>query len=70
VDGQARAIETGRIVPRKLLLESLEQVPLSVSELAPLVDYHVELLNAPGTSDIELVTPGENWETFTSNWAQ
>lgn len=66
---QERAIETGRIVPRELLLETLEQVPRSVAELAPLVDYHVELRNAPG-ADIALVTPGENWEKFTSNWAQ
>lgn len=51
-------------------MEAIEQVPQSVQELAPLVDYHVELRNVTGAPDIELVTPGESWATFTSQWAQ
>ena len=39
-------------------------------KLAPLVDYHVELMNDPSTPDIEIVTPGETWQRFTSNWVQ
>jgi hypothetical protein len=63
-------MKTGRIVPMAVLKASLEQVPKSVKELAPLVDYHVELNNAPGTSDIELVTSNRNWDDFASNWIQ
>jgi hypothetical protein len=62
-------MHTGRIVPRELLVETLEQVPRSVSELAPLVDYLVEIRNVPG-EDLELITPNESWETFTSQWTQ
>ena len=63
-------MQTGRIVPRDLIVETIEQVPLSVAQLAPLVDYHIELLNDPKTPDIEIVTNGETWENFTSQWAQ
>jgi hypothetical protein len=69
-NNQERALETGRVVPRKLLAEALEQVPRSVKILAPLVDYHVELNNASDDGNIELVTEGETWETFTSHWIQ
>lgn len=67
---QQRALETGRIVPRELIIETIEQVPKSVAELRPLVDYHIELRNDPKTPDIEIVTPGETWEHFTSQWVQ
>jgi hypothetical protein len=58
------------VVPQKLLAQAIEQVPLSVAELAPLVDYHVEIRNAPNQPDVELVTPGEAWESFTKTWLQ
>lgn len=61
---------TGRVVPRDLIAQSIETVPKSVSELAPLTDYHVELFNNPKTPDIEIVTPGETWENFTAQWVQ
>lgn len=61
---------TGRVVPKHTLLEALEQVPKSVKELAPLADYYCELHNAPNTPDIELVTEGETWESFTEQWIQ
>lgn len=48
----------------------MEQVPHSVKILAPHVDYHVEVHNAPNTDDIELKTPGETWETFKIMWMQ
>jgi len=67
---QERALQTGRIVPRDLLIKTIEQVPRSVAELAPLVDYHVTLMNDPSKPDIEIVTPGETWESFTAHWVQ
>ena len=67
---QERALQTGRIVPRDLLAKTIEEVPRSMRKLAPLVDYHVELMNDPSTPDIEIVTPGETWQRFTSNWVQ
>ena len=45
-------------------------MPLSVAELSPLVEYHIELLNDPKKADIEIVTQGETWESFSSQWVQ
>lgn len=67
---QKRAAETGWIVPPEIIGETLEQVPRSVAALSPLVDYTCELNNAPGKDDIELLTEGETWESFTSHWVQ
>ena len=67
---QDRAKTTGRIVPRHLLEKALEQVPKSVKILAPLVDYHIELLNAPNADDIEIINDKETWESFQSQWIQ
>ena len=57
-------------MPQHVLEQAYEQVPKSVEVLAPLVDYHVELMNAPEADDIEIVTSGETWETFKSQWIQ
>lgn len=57
-------------MPEDVLVAALEQVPKSVEKLKGLVDYHCELRNAPNTPDIELVTPGETWESFQSKWVQ
>jgi len=65
-----RARKTGRIVPEKLLEETLESVPKSVEVLAPLVDYRADLSNAPNAPDIEQVTPGETWDSFRLKWMQ
>lgn len=65
-----RAISTGRVVPKEVLTEAIEQVPKSVKILSPLVDYFVEVNNAPGADDIELVTEGETWQSFESKWIQ
>lgn len=61
---------TGRTVPQNLLTQALEQVPKSVEQLAPLVDYCAELNNAPNATDIELLTPGETWDSFKEQWRQ
>jgi predicted kinase len=66
----ARAMTTGRIVPKEVLEEALDQVPRSVRVLEPLVDYFCEINNAPGAPDLELLTEGETWETFESKWVQ
>ena len=65
-----RGVQTGRIVPRETLEMALEQVPRSVEILKPLADYFCELNNAPGATDIELITNGETWESFQSQWLQ
>ena len=49
---------------------ALEQVPRSVKILAPLVDYFCELNNAPDKDDIEIMTHGEDWDSFRSHWLQ
>lgn len=67
---EKRAAETGRVVPIDVIEKTLEQVPQSVAALSPLVDYTCELNNAPGSDDVELLTEGETWESFTSNWLQ
>ena len=67
---QDRAKSTGRVVPKSVLQRAFEQVPRSVKILAPLVDYHIELMNAPKADDIEIVTDGETWESFKSHWVQ
>lgn len=67
---EKRAAETGWVVPTDIIEETLEQVPRSVTALSPLVDYTCELDNAPEKDDIELLTEGETWESFTSHWLQ
>lgn len=67
---QDRAKTTGRDVPQHKLEQALEQVPKSVKILAPLVDYHVELLNAPAADDIAIVSDEISWESFQSQWIQ
>ena len=62
---------TGRIVPKELLIEVLDQVPKSIEILAPLVDYYAELHNAPDAPDVDLVKPEcETWESFQKTWQQ
>eukprot|EP00980_Cylindrotheca_fusiformis_P030738 scaffold25338_cov181-Cylindrotheca_fusiformis.AAC.1 len=67
----ARAVETGRVVPREVLEAALRQVPKSVEILSPLVDYYAEINNSEDSPDIELVKPaGSNWEDFKKTWLQ
>jgi len=64
----SRAIATGRIVPKEVLIAALDQVPKSVEILAPLVDYYAEINNAV---DVELVKPsGSSWDDFRKTWLQ
>jgi hypothetical protein len=57
-------------VPRETLIHALEQVPKSVEVLSPLVDYFCEVQNVPNAPDVELMTPGETWESFQEQWMQ
>jgi adenylylsulfate kinase-like enzyme len=52
---RARAERTGRVVPTTLLMESLQQVPCSVDQLAPLVDVVFTIANNDG-QPLELVS--------------
>ena len=65
-----RAEATGRVVPRRVLEETLVQVPKSVAALCPLADFCAEIYNAPDAKDLELRTQGLTWESFTNTWAQ
>lgn len=56
-------------MPKALLEATISEVPNSVEALTPLVDYRVDLNNAPGALDIELLN-GESWETFKAHWIQ
>jgi len=66
---ELRGKVTGRVIPRNMLELALEQVPKSVKILSTLVDYFCEILNAPN-KDIQIVTEGETWDTFSSKWQQ
>jgi len=67
---EKRAAETGRVVPTDVIEKALEQVPKSVSALSPIVDYVCELNNASDVNDVEILTEGEDWDSFTSKWLQ
>jgi len=67
---EKRARITGRVVPRKILEETLIQVPKSVEALGPLTDFCAELHNAPDADDLELRTEGLTWDGFRRTWAQ
>jgi len=66
-----RAQMTGRVVPRKLLEEAMEQVPRSVEILTPIVDYYAKINNPPDVEDVELLEPkNSTWEEFSRQWNQ
>jgi hypothetical protein len=56
-------------VPRDLLEMSIEQVPKAVAVLRPMVDFSVELHNTGG-EDVDLVSPGIDWDVFTNQWSE
>jgi predicted kinase len=64
----SRALETGRVVPRATLEESMHQVPLSVEQLAPVTDFYAQLHNSEESLKIE--TPGVSWKSFREAWVQ
>jgi hypothetical protein len=47
----------------------MNQVPKSVEALRPLVDFTVEIHNE-GSEDVQLITPGESWDSFRSQWGE
>jgi hypothetical protein len=65
-----RGVQTGRIVPRETLKNTIEQVPKSVQELGPLSDFFVDLHNPPDADGIKLRTEGTSWDSFQSVWMQ
>jgi len=70
-----RGESTGRMIPEEILENSLEQVPLSVSILSPLVDFSCEIDNSviSKDDDIKLVktsTRDLSWDGFNSVWLQ
>lgn len=65
---KTRSQSTGRIVPQATLEQSIDSVPKSISKLRHMVDFFAELYNAPGASDIELMTDGMSWESFRRVW--
>jgi len=65
-----RFIKTGRAVPESTLEEAMQQVPVAIETLAPLVDYFCEIDNSQDFGDITLITAGVTWESFQRNWLQ
>lgn len=65
-----RAQVTGRVVPRDLLEQVMEEVPKSVEILSSKVDFCVEILNPPDADDVEIVTGGITWDFFRKVWKQ
>ena len=57
---EARGKATGRIVPKEVLLDAIEQVPISVNILKSKVDYFVELTNCSSDDDIKIVVEGKD----------
>ena len=48
----------------------MQQVPVAIETLAPLVDYFCEIDNSQDFGDITLITAGVTWESFQRNWLQ
>ena len=46
------------------------EVPRSVDILSRKADFAVQLHNAPRSSDVEIVTKGIDWTSFTKMWEQ
>mmetsp|Transcript_11701 Transcript_11701/g.21286 ORF Transcript_11701/g.21286 Transcript_11701/m.21286 type:complete len:396 (-) Transcript_11701:99-1286(-) len=70
---EVRAEKTGRAVPKDLLQESIDQVPISVSTLSPLTDVTFEISNDDGKPMILKKMHGNDresmtWEDFRAVW--
>ena len=44
------------------------EVPRSIEILSKKVDFSVELRNAPGSTDVEIMTKGVTWSSFARTW--
>ena len=66
----SRAQQTGRVIPRATLEESLLQVPKSVKQLSPLADFYAQLHNAKDTELTIEAPAGLSWQTFRKAWIQ
>eukprot|EP00614_Pseudopedinella_elastica_P032078 CAMPEP_0172634592 /NCGR_PEP_ID=MMETSP1068-20121228/195376_1 /TAXON_ID=35684 /ORGANISM="Pseudopedinella elastica, Strain CCMP716" /LENGTH=416 /DNA_ID=CAMNT_0013446567 /DNA_START=209 /DNA_END=1459 /DNA_ORIENTATION=+ len=64
-----RAEKTGRVVPPRVLLRALEDVPRAVAELGPLVDYAAEVNTDRAVPELRQ-PEGEDWHNFAEQWAQ
>jgi len=74
---EERGQETGRVVPKATLLESMDAVPKSVGVLAPYCDFCCRVLNMAGQDPQLMREPGApyppehvpvNWDTFKGLW--
>ena len=66
----SRAQQTGRVIPRATLEESLLQVPKSIQQLRPLADFYAQLHNAED-AEIKIEAPkGLTWQRFRNAWIQ
>jgi len=73
LSSQSRSKVTGRVVPNDLLEQTLVEVPKSVSQLQPFVNFSIEIHNRGtaidnNTGDVQVVTQGMNWELFEAHW--
>ena len=64
-----RGKDTGRVIPVETLEMSLKQVPISVKELAPVVDFFCEIDNST-SGEVTIRTGGITWDSFQEMWAQ
>lgn len=66
----SRAHQTGRVIPRATLEESLLQVPKSLQQLSPMADFYAQLHNAED-AEIRIQAPaGLTWQAFRKAWIQ
>ena len=66
----SRAKQTGRVIPHSTLEDSLRQVPQSVRQLSPLVDFYAQLHNAEN-NQVSIEAPSNlTWQTFRTTWIQ
>ena len=58
---------TGRTIPEETIDYALEQIPKSIPQVAPLVDYCCAIANH---DELTILTQGEDWDTFRLHFLQ
>ena len=58
---------TGRTIPEETIDYALEQIPKSILQVAPLVDYYCVIFNH---DELTILTQGEDWDTFRLHFLQ